>query len=157
MFRRVKTFYGNIRRVCQWLPVIWKDRYFDYAYLLEILEYKLRYDAKHYRMFGWGVDATCYAKQMEIAAELCRRIRTNNYYTPWNKEVAECGRRLFEYMENNVVMYNGLKCHSSEGYEHDELLAKKASWARVREEEMRKQDLDYLITLLRKHLFYWWD
>ena len=39
---QIKQFFRNIRRVIKWFPVIWKDRDWDYGYLLKILEFKLQ-------------------------------------------------------------------------------------------------------------------
>ena len=40
--KKVKRFLYRLKRLLDWLPVIWNDRDFDYAFLLEIIQYKLR-------------------------------------------------------------------------------------------------------------------
>jgi hypothetical protein len=37
----VKAFFKNVKRASQWLPIIWKDRDYDYWFLFELMEYKL--------------------------------------------------------------------------------------------------------------------
>ncbi len=154
---RIRQFWRNVYRVCYWLPVIWKDRWWDHCYLLQVLEHKLRYDAERYCKSGMSADAGRIAIQMLNAAELCRRLYTDNYSTPWDKEAAESGWRLMNYMRSNLAKEGDLVFHSSEGSQRDPDLERKASWAYERESEMRNQDLDFLTKLLRKQIFSWWD
>ena len=126
--------------------------------MLKILEAKLRYDANRYRRDGIACGCDRRARQMKVAAALCKRLHEQDYTTPWDKEAQESGRKLWDYIsshkrdEGSVFVY-----YSSEGYEPDPLLLKKARWAHEREDAMRKQDLNYLCHILQKHLFSWWD
>lgn len=40
--KKVKHFFYRIKRLLDWIPVIWNDCDFDYAFLLEILQFKLK-------------------------------------------------------------------------------------------------------------------
>lgn len=39
---KLMNFVGKIVKIIQWLPIIWKDEDWDYAYLLILLQYKLK-------------------------------------------------------------------------------------------------------------------
>ena len=75
IFRDIK--YG-IQNLIKWFPVIWKDRSWDYIYLLDILSFKLslmKYAAENY----WNtMGAENNAKDMGIAIALIDRI-SNEY------------------------------------------------------------------------------
>jgi hypothetical protein len=43
-----KNFFCNIKRLFIWLPVIWKDREFDYQFLLNIMIFKLKQMEKYH-------------------------------------------------------------------------------------------------------------
>lgn len=45
--KKIKHFFYRVKRLLDWLPVIWNDCDFDYAFLLEILQFKLR------KMYEW--------------------------------------------------------------------------------------------------------
>lgn len=42
------NFIKNIIRVIQWAPIIWRDRDFDYNFLLNLMDYKLERMARHF-------------------------------------------------------------------------------------------------------------
>ncbi len=157
MIRAIKNWFHSLRRILYWVPILWNDRWWDSFYFLQIIEHKLRYDLERYRKCGMAEDADRNARQMQIAAELCRRISKDNYTTPWEKEAVESGRRLMNYMESNLIEKGDLISFSSEGYQENPDLRRKAHWAFEREDEMKRQDLDYLLRLFRKHMFSWWD
>lgn len=132
--RRLKRLFYNIKRIFTWLPIIWNDRWFDYTYLLQIIEFKLRNDAKQYIKNGHCVDSDKYGRQMILAANLCERLTKDEYYSPWSVNLRKSiWKRLSEEE------------------------SKKFCWIVERESEMRKQDLDYLLTIFRKHAMNWWD
>jgi hypothetical protein len=39
---KIKTFFRRIWNIIRWIPILWKDRWDDYYYLLSIIEYKLK-------------------------------------------------------------------------------------------------------------------
>lgn len=131
---KLRRFLSNIKRVFKWLPIIWNDRWFDNAYLLRIIAFKLRQDAEKYINEGHCLHSERYGHQMIVAANLCERIIEDDYYTPWHVNLRK-------------PLWGRLSEEES----------KKFCWIVEREAEMRKQDLDYLLTIFRRQLFSWWD
>lgn len=39
---KLKVFIGNIKRLIKWIPIIWKDRDYEYESLYSILEFKIK-------------------------------------------------------------------------------------------------------------------
>jgi hypothetical protein len=62
----------------RWTPIIWKDRDFDWEYMADIIEYKLRRMNKFFETYGNRMDSTKQAREMLIAAELLRRIKSDD-------------------------------------------------------------------------------
>ena len=153
----MKEFLLNVRRVLYWLPIIWSDRWWDGAFLLRIMEAKLRWDAKHYQDHGISSCADRHAKKMLIAAALCKRLQENDYTTPWDAEAVQSTNLLWDYMDSNKQEHAGWTRYSSEGYKADKVLERAAGWARECREEMEEQDVQLLCELLRRNIRGWWD
>lgn len=157
-YRKVQNLLITLSRVLYWLPIIWKDRWWDSSFLLRILEAKLRYDSKRYAKYGHHVGNEREARQMLVAAVLCKRLADQNYTTPWDQERDVHVNQFFDHINSNsITLPNGVTLHSSRGFVPDPLLNKKARWATEREDEMAKQDLELLTNVIRKHLLGWWD
>ena len=74
MFYRVRNFFASIARVFSYLPVIWKDRDWDYGFLLDLLEFKLKRIKKYFlESKNW--------KTFPETLELPREIPHTDHYT----------------------------------------------------------------------------
>lgn len=71
--RNVVHAYHNIRRIVEWLPILWHDRDWDYAHILTILSYKLR------RMRSYMTDDKKVCRQIAYAELLIERILADDY------------------------------------------------------------------------------
>ena len=82
--------WRRIKRYIAWIPVLWKDENWDYAYLFEIMRFKISRMRKEIernkRHVGYKEDL----RQMKVAEELLRRVADSDdfYY------------ELFEQLEN---------------------------------------------------------
>lgn len=73
------VFIEGPRNVWRWMPVIWMDADFDYAFLLRVMEFKLRKLSSCLEN-GHHTDGQRYGRQTLIAAALCKRIREDKVY-----------------------------------------------------------------------------
>jgi hypothetical protein len=71
--------YG-IRNVWRWLPIIWRDRDWDWEYIAKVLEFKLRKHAELEETCGHHVGSELDAKRMRICIALLRRLREDEYF-----------------------------------------------------------------------------
>lgn len=86
--------YG-IRNIFRWLPIIWFDRDFDWEFLAEIMEFKLRKMAastKDWHVAGADKDR----RNMLICAELLRRQKEGLTFYMDNAERRWKGRHAVE-------------------------------------------------------------
>jgi hypothetical protein len=74
-----REFFYNIKRIIEWIPILWNDRDWDYGYLLLILEFKLKRMRLNITRGGIGQNATRTGKQIAYAEFLIRRLREDNY------------------------------------------------------------------------------
>jgi len=70
-------FYGVIN-IIRWIPVIWSDRDYDWAFLAQIMEYKLRRMSKLFKN-GHLVRSDRDSRRMLICAELLKRLHSESY------------------------------------------------------------------------------
>lgn len=81
--KQIKEF---LRRLWLFLPVIWRDRDYDYSSIYSLLKVKLEQMAKHMREHDMHVCSQRRVKQMEFAVFLIDKI-SDDYY--WEQEMKE--------------------------------------------------------------------
>ena len=127
--------YNGIRNIIRWTPVIYWTRDYDWTSLLHVMEMQLSIMGKGIQKRDRHVGAQRTARQCLVAAELCKRIRRDEYMPyssddwcppigPWHKRKSK---------EKFGTKYH--KCYN---------------------EYMITQDIEMLATLLRK-VRHWWD
>lgn len=114
-----------------------------------ILEHKLRYDAKRYRKWSHLQNAERRAKKIETAAALCKRLHEQKYNVFFSHKWVD------DSCEGEV---NGQKARFWAGHMDGEWIGDFAGnkWYKY-DDYMQGQDLEYLLKILNKHLFEWWD
>lgn len=131
MITRLRGWYYSvkygIRNLWVYAPVIWRTREWDHAYLLELMEFKLRRMAVSIGGNGNAVNSNRKGRQLLVAAELCRRIRMDDY--------------IFDLTGGRPL----------------DVPREEFSRAAVMAERNLKYDLEYLCRLMNKHLLTWWD
>lgn len=75
-------WYLNICNILAWTPLLWKDREWDYGFMLEMERFKLRRMCKWYlkNNYGHAVNGESTYKQMKFAADLLDIILDNDWY-----------------------------------------------------------------------------
>jgi hypothetical protein len=76
----IARLWQNVQNLVHWLPIIWRDRDWDHAYLLEIMEFKFRRMAIYHETKGHTVNRMRTARQLRVGATLCKRLREDTYY-----------------------------------------------------------------------------
>lgn len=103
-FIHYDILYG-IKNLIRWFPIIWRDRDWDWVFLAEMMEYKLRRMSENLNKNVRGEDA----RQCLLCAELLKRLRADDisdkrlWYIheirmdEWQKML---GRYLGKYLRN---------------------------------------------------------
>lgn len=84
IFRKIKHFYWSfiegVENIIYWLPIIWKDRQFDYGYLLNMMNHKLKYMEKFFNSDdAWCADAKEIASELAEFRKLLEYIETRQF------------------------------------------------------------------------------
>ena len=82
-----KHFHRDViqgfKNLWKWLPIVWKDRDWDYHFIFEVLKFKIKntakYTEKKQRFVGWEKEV----RYMKICETLIDRIQTEYYQTEY--------------------------------------------------------------------------
>ncbi len=114
---RVKNFIRNVKRVFHWLPIIWKDRDWDYYFIYEMLKQKLIAVEKHIREDGIHIynqeDAEGIKKAIEMVEKVQNEYHLDKYLSEsesWDDEGMrkavedhdKARQELFKYLNDNI-------------------------------------------------------
>ena len=97
-------WYGPIsflHNIILYRKFLWKNRWWDYYYLLDILQLKLEIDAKYYRKLGMSMESKKMAEEMENCAALINRIKEDTN----DKERSKDALTLFEYIGRRIFWW----------------------------------------------------
>ena len=69
---KVNRFFRNVRNVIRWIPTLYKDREWDYSFMLEIEQKKLKNMIRWYEQndYGNSTSGPITVKQMKLAVRL---------------------------------------------------------------------------------------
>ena len=122
-----------------------KFSWWDHSYFLELMETWLREASHMHNSKGHFTSSNKVAKQMLIAATLCKRIREDDYKNPfWFGEVG---------IDFNIEQHSP---RSRVFFTHKP--SKKVfKYCMKKQANQRKSDLEMLTSIINKNLFGWWD
>ena len=148
--------YYNTKRIIKWLPVLWKDREWDYEYLFDVLKFKIKLMKEHHekeRLFV-GVDKVI--KQLHTCEVLLDRMSKNSYADKayqlhdkkWNSQF-EDDKDWDKFLEkiNRTHLTEEQKKQEHKDFK---LIAEY-------EKYMYNQDINYLFNIIKKYHQKWWS
>lgn len=149
IFKRIKYFIGDlfdyIKNIIKWSPILWKDKNYDYFYILEVLKFKIEntseYIEKHKRYIGFERDV----ERMNTCVRLIDKIQNQSYEFECSSLL---GKSTEEYIEKYPLTYKSAlksidKNNPCIAYKMCEIRHKKA--------------LRILFRLLEENIENWWD
>jgi hypothetical protein len=74
-----KYFKQGVKNIWYWFPIIWKDRNWDSHYIFEILQHKLKAQAKYIGDRDRHTRAQLDAKRMRLCIELINKVQEEYY------------------------------------------------------------------------------
>ena len=69
----------KIRNLIRWIPIIWKDRDWDFYFTYEILKKKLEFQAEFTRKRGYHMYNAQDANRMETCVRLIKKLQHEEY------------------------------------------------------------------------------
>lgn len=122
-----------------------KFSWWDHSYFLELMETWLREASRMHNTKGHFTGNKKVARQMLVAATLCKRIREDDYNNPFwfvevgiNSDVKPAtprARVVFTYKPSKKIF----------------------KYCQKKQAKQRQSDLEMLTSIINKNLFRWWD
>ena len=154
--RRIKE---GIINIVDWLPVVWRDRDWDQAFLYEVLRFKLGRMERFQRERGHSVEFKGIAGEIGLCVKLLDRIIKDDYLVnalnpherKWGEaEITHTPIEGSEYVSIDVRVL-GLEGKYKELEEAGRLSRYHHS------DYMRRQDIDMLFDTMKRYVECWWD
>jgi len=153
--------YG-FRNLYAYLPIIWRDRNWDDYYFFVLMEKKFSRWAHDFELYSHHLSADRSARELRVCAALCRRINADEYHDhdqelhdkKWGK--AKWVTLPKEDPEARSVTTRTIRRRvrndADEKAECEEFLR----WMK-KGDEMKQDDINYLMHIIGKHVQTWWD
>jgi len=111
MIRKVKRFFKNIKKVIDFLPIIWKHEDYDYRFSIELFKYSLQRQAD---FFENGETFSAYPKQtasrIRTAIALMEKVYDEEYVTQYFDTIENLyGETKYEFVPIEDGEYFSLK------------------------------------------------
>ncbi len=136
----------------EWAKFIRKDRDWDWAYILEVMIFKLKRTRRAILYHGLSVDNKKVAAQIKEVIDLLKRVVDDNYYhilnRPFTKKYGRC-KMTTDKQGYCKFLYRGKELTEEQHEEHKQISEKAY--------QMQKDDLRKALDLINEHLFDWWD
>jgi hypothetical protein len=140
--------YWSARAVVRWAMKVaayavflWDDRDFDEAFILRLLQFKIKRTREHITGHNFIADAPRIARQMRVAESLLNRIQQDSY----------CEAEWAEHYK---------KWPHGEGYDFNNKAPEEMEDVRriaALEAKRTERDFDFLFRHLKKYIRNWWD
>ena len=89
MIWRVKRFFRKLKRVWDFIPIIWKGDDYDYQYSIDLFKYQLDRTADYIQDRGFISDADNVASRIRTATRLLEKVYEEEYDCEYQDKMRE--------------------------------------------------------------------
>ena len=160
IYWEARCFFPNLKRLFQWLPVVWKDRDFDYNFYLTLMQYKLKRMREHIVEHDIVLATPRIARQIKFCEDTIARLQTDEYIEAEDKAHEEkWGEQIWDSLPTENERSRTLDIYRvkarEQGLEDQERDEQRVLYKLAK--TRREKDLDRLFRVQRKYLEGWWD
>jgi len=141
--------WEGLRNLAYYFRIIWRDRDWDWSFLLALLKRKLERSARYFASEGcWVQDGPEISQQMRVCLKLIGRIGEDQYWRAADRRYrCRYGPAPKAQVTDNIF--------------HTEWPSEECRcyWLECRKDAERiwRLDCDRLFGIMAKHLLEWWD
>lgn len=158
---KIKQFFKNIKRVIDFLPLIWKHRDYDYRHSINLFRYSLQRQAEFFESDkAYSADAKQYASRIRTAIRLMDKVYDEEYGIAYIDLIEGMyGKTEYKFVKIEGTDYYSMEIRNESAVDdkHQEEINE------VRNEMMKycqdKQNRahDILWRFVRHNIQSWWD
>lgn len=161
IFRPFRHFFENIYHVLHWIPVIWKDRDWDYSFIYFLLEFKLKNMIHFFKNYTHTAEPTNteIINTINECVKLLDKIQNNNYSQDALKQIGFKDKYPDFKLHMEFVPVEGHEKEYSTinwNFENEEQ-EKYYNQNHAVAEQLETNDIDRLFDLMAENIRNWWD
>ncbi len=148
IWRKITRPFRRIKKIIDYIPLLWKDEDYDDFFILKMLQYKIKRTREHLIEHNIVEGVEKMAELMKEAEDIITRFTEEDYFT----------KEWLEHIEKYPTKWKDAGNGLSELYYDDVENSRKGT--RELSEKTRKakeEDWNRLFDILKNHLLEWWD
>jgi hypothetical protein len=157
----MKRFIKRIKRVIDFLPIIWKGYDFDYHYAIELFQYQLKRTAEFMESDrAMTVDSDIRARRIRTAIELLQKVYDGEYGCQYQDQLKEIyGDKVLDWWFEDVGREDGSSYIRFEYEKWDNAEEVKEVKGRLYQQSKEKQKRaeELVWKFISHNIRGWWD
>jgi len=77
---KINKFFKKIKKLFDYIPIIWNDEDWDYFYFLNLMEFKMNRMEDYFRNHGMSTDNIEVADQIKLSKDIINKIKDDKYF-----------------------------------------------------------------------------
>lgn len=149
----------GIKNLIGWFPIVWKDRDWDYNFLLLLMRFKLKRMEKEFRSYNDTIVSNkLSADKIRECVLLLDRI-IEDKYTAFDKHDKKWGEPDFKFVNTDNPELTELKIVRPNVKTDEDERQERKEWSRClkHEDALKEQDWKRFYDNLIKYMKGWWD
>ena len=157
----VKRFFRRVKRVMDFLPMIWKGYDFDYRYAIELFQYQLKRTAEMMESDqAMTVDADIRARRIHTAVELLQKVYDEDYGCEYQDKMRELyGENVLDWSfedtgdgdDSSYLRYE------YERWDNSEEVQRMMNKLFLESQAKQKRAEELVWKFISHNIRYWWD
>jgi hypothetical protein len=162
LYHPIRCVVYGMRNLYAYFPLIWHDRDWDYSCMLDLWELKFKRMAHQHLVYGNHVGHEEMAQQLRMCAQLCARIRDDEYADAAGEaHDKKWGKMKIVFLPKDDPNQGYVRCRIiRQRVENDKETAqeRKEFMAYIKKAEQRRvDDLKLLGDTIATYCLHWWD
>lgn len=155
----MRQFLRKLKYFLSWLPVIWRDPYYDYWGIYHLLEHKLK-RLEHAMTNGHSLYDRNQLKAIRLAIKLCGRLKNDDYSAAFDRHDKKWGEMIswFEPSKEHAGYQTWHSKRPKAITMEDKIEERNDFRAACDSEHMkRERDQKNFFAIMNKYIQGWWD
>ena len=157
-----KRKWRQIKRVWDFLPIIWRGYDWDYRYAVELFQHQLKRTANYIDRDGHHVGNKNTARRIRTAVDLLEKVYDEEYQFEYQSKIEEkYGPSKMEYLENyddDYLSMEVLEVWEEDYTEEEQLIIKQEQDSEMWESREKQRRAHKLVWEYIEHnIRNWWD
>ena len=157
----VKRFFRRLKRVMDFLPMIWKGYDYDYRYAIELFQYQLKRTADFMESDrAMTMDADIRARRIRTAVELLQKVYDEEYGCEYQDKLKELyGENVLDWWFEDTGKEDGSSYLrlEYEKWENSEEIAEVKHKLYDESKAKQKRAEELVWKFISHNIRYWWD